>query len=198
MLTVADPHALLMACAADAADPATLALAGVLGQAFARHGTALLPMPGLDAEATRQVMAERFPGADVLLGLDWAALQGAARPEPRVDEIEDLVGLLLDHAEPAAGPPHARAAVAHALACASLGNDHLWQDLLLPSRRELSALIGHWFPVLAVRNDRDMKWKKFFYKQLCERAELFVCKAPSCGVCSDYGRCFGPEDAGSS
>jgi nitrogen fixation protein NifQ len=83
----------------------------------------------------------------------------------------------------------------HALACASLGDNHLWQDLLLSSRRELSALIGHWFPALARRNDRDMKWKKFLYKQLCDRAEISVCRAPSCSVCTDYAQCFGPEDA---
>lgn len=34
-----------------------------------------------------------------------------------------------------------------------------------------------------------------FYKQLCERAELFIRKAPSCGVCTDHAMCFGSEDA---
>ncbi|WP_043116503.1 nitrogen fixation protein NifQ, partial [Pseudacidovorax intermedius] len=106
----------------------------------------------------------------------------------------DIVALLLDHLSPTAGPAEDGRAVAHALACASLGDNHLWQDLFLPSRRELSALIGGWFPTLAARNTGDMKWKKFFYKQLCEREEVFVCKSPSCGVCSDHGLCFGPED----
>ncbi|MCK7499364.1 MAG: nitrogen fixation protein NifQ [Comamonadaceae bacterium] len=32
-----------------------------------------------------------------------------------------------------------------------------------------------------------MKWKKFLYKQLCEREEILVCKAPSCAVCCDHG-----------
>ena len=49
--------------------------------------------------------------------------------------------------------------------------------------------------VRLARNDRDMKWKKFLYKQLCDRAEINACRAPSCSVCSDYARCFGPEDA---
>ncbi|MEO5659862.1 MAG: nitrogen fixation protein NifQ, partial [Polaromonas sp.] len=98
-------------------------------------------------------------------------------------------------AEPDAGPKQASDAVAWALACASLGNNHLWQDLCLPSRGELSALIGRWFPRLAARNTQNMKWKKFFYKQLCERADLVICRSPSCGVCADYPQCFGPEDA---
>ncbi|MBL8528354.1 MAG: nitrogen fixation protein NifQ [Burkholderiales bacterium] len=36
---------------------------------------------------------------------------------------------------------------------------------------------------------------KFFYRQLCERAEFFICKSPSCGTCVDCERCFGAEDS---
>jgi nitrogen fixation protein NifQ len=39
-----------------------------------------------------------------------------------------------------------------------------------------------------------MKWKKFFYKQLCDRAEVKMCPAPSCQVCNDYQNCFGSEE----
>jgi nitrogen fixation protein NifQ len=78
-----------------------------------------------------------------------------------------------------------------ALAC--LGDNHLWQDLQLASRAELSALMQRWFPELVARNHADMKWKKFLYKQLCEREALFICKAPSCDVCTDRPVCFGPE-----
>jgi nitrogen fixation protein NifQ len=112
------------------------------------------------------------------------------RRAARADEVDDVRSLLLDHAAPAAG---AAAAVAEAIAVACLGDNHLWQDLQLGSRAELSALLRHWFPALVARNSGDMKWKKFLYKQLCEREALFVCKAPSCAVCSDQGLCFGPE-----
>ena len=61
------------------------------------------------------------------------------------------------------------------------------------ARAELSALMRHWFPALVAKNHADMKWKKFLYKQLCEREEVFICKAPSCAVCSDQPVCFGPE-----
>ena len=56
-------------------------------------------------------------------------------------------------------------------------------------------VMTRWFPRLAERNDRDMKWKKFLYKQLCDRAEVSACRAPSCGVCTDQVVCFGPEEA---
>lgn len=187
-------QALLIRFAVDASDPAAMALAGVLGAALDRHGQHLLPMPGLDAAATRRLFERWFPSADIALGLDWLALAGADRVEPRRDEIDDLVSLLRDHADRDAGSAEAANAVSHALACASLGDNHLWQDLFLPSRRELSALIGRWFPRLAALNTNDMKWKKFFYRQLCLREELLICKAPSCNVCSDHGVCFGSED----
>lgn len=111
----------------------------------------------------------------------------------RFDEVDDLVGLFMEHADPGAGGAEDAECVARAMALACLGDNHLWQDMGFASRRELSQLIGHWFPALAVRNTGDMKWKKFFYKQLCDREGLFVCRAPSCGVCSDYPVCFGPE-----
>ena len=181
----------LMGCATDGDAPEVQALAGVLATAFERFGTMLLPLAGLEAAATRHLMARWFPGADARLALDWPAQ--AARMEARFDEIEDIVALLGDFAAP--GAAEESLWLAHALAQASLGDNHLWQDLHLPSRRELSALMSTWFPGLAARNDRDMKWKKFFYKQLCDRAELSICRAPSCGVCSDYAACYGPEEA---
>jgi nitrogen fixation protein NifQ len=92
--------------------------------------------------------------------------------------------LLLDHADPAAGSAAERCRVAQTVALACLGDNHLWQDLQFASRAELSALMRHWFPALVARNHADMKWKKFLYKQLCERAEVLICKAPSCAVCT--------------
>ncbi|WP_036025431.1 nitrogen fixation protein NifQ [Paraburkholderia dilworthii] len=179
-----------MACAVDAGDPTVLALAGVLSSGFEHRGVDVLPMRGLDPDQTHGMLARWFPGAGPALGLK-CALSPATMP--REDELEDLVALLNHHADPRAGPADEANCVAHALACASLGQNHLWQDLLLPSRRELSALIDHWFPRLAAKNTHDMKWKKFFYKQLCEREGLSNCKAPSCGVCSDHVLCFGAE-----
>jgi nitrogen fixation protein NifQ len=113
----------------------------------------------------------------------------------RADEVEDLVALLLEHADPRAGAPAEIAMVAERVAVGCLGDNHLWQDMRFASRAELGALLRHWFPALVAKNHADMKWKKFFYKQLCERAGLFICKAPSCAVCVDRPQCFGPEDA---
>ncbi|WP_235971451.1 nitrogen fixation protein NifQ [Azohydromonas caseinilytica] len=116
-----------------------------------------------------------------------------SRRAARGDEVQDVAALLLDHADASAGTPAEILHMAETVAVACLGDNHLWQDLQLASRTELSALMRHWFPSLVARNAKDMKWKKFLYKQLCEREEIFVCKAPSCAVCTDHSVCFGPE-----
>ena len=189
----------LMACACDTEEPAALALAGTIARAWEQHGPQLLPLAGLSANDTRRLLERWFPGADRLFDLNWSLLGQAVRHEPRFDEIEDLVGLLREYGcERSVASAEELNWLAHALANASLGDNHLWQDMGLPSRRVLTDLMARYFPVLAARNDRDMKWKKFLYKQLCERAELFICKAPSCSVCVDQPICFGPEDASPS
>jgi nitrogen fixation protein NifQ len=132
-------------------------------------------------------------GVGLSAGLPRIDAAVAARRHHREDEVDDVRSLLLDHADPQAGNPAERAAMAEHVALACLGDNHLWQDLQLASRAELSALMQRWFPELVARNHADMKWKKFLYKQLCEREALFICKAPSCDVCTDRPVCFGPE-----
>lgn len=131
--------------------------------------------------------------APVAPRLDWTALE--PRMRSRHDEIDDLMTLLLDHADRRAGPKADLYHVAWLVACASLGDRHLWQDMGLPSRDALSALIARWFPALKALNVGDMKWKKFLYRQLCLKEEILICKSPSCAECSDHAGCFGPEDA---
>jgi nitrogen fixation protein NifQ len=106
-------------------------------------------------------------------------------------EFDDLLAFLCGEIDPMVA---SAADIAHIIAVACMGADHLWQDLGLPSRRELSKMIALNLPGLARANDRDMKWKKFFYRELCRREEIHVCASPSCEACSDYDKCFGPEE----
>ncbi|MBI1209023.1 MAG: nitrogen fixation protein NifQ [Azospirillum sp.] len=71
--------------------------------------------------------------------------------------------------------------------------NHLWQDLGFSGRADLNAMLRRYFPELVRRNNRDMKWKKFFYRELCQREGVLICKAPVCDVCSDFEHCFGAE-----
>jgi nitrogen fixation protein NifQ len=71
--------------------------------------------------------------------------------------------------------------------------NHLWQDLGLANRSELSRLMQRHFAPLALRNKQDMKWKKFFYRMICQDENSRMCIAPSCSECSDFEVCFGDE-----
>jgi nitrogen fixation protein NifQ len=143
---------------------------------------------GLEPKQFRALQARYY--AD--LCLTGRAPSGQPGDFSRMLERDDLLRFLMTHAAP--GDDQERRWLAQILVAGCLGNDHLWQDLGLWSRADLSALIAHNFPALAAMNMHDMKWKKFLYKQLCEAEGIYVCRAPSCGVCADYGRCFGPED----
>jgi nitrogen fixation protein NifQ len=71
--------------------------------------------------------------------------------------------------------------------------NHLWQDLGLRNRGDLSELMRRHFRPLALRNSQDMKWKKFLYRIICADASYLLCTAPSCAECDDFDACFGEE-----
>jgi nitrogen fixation protein NifQ len=110
----------------------------------------------------------------------------------RSPEHEDLRNLFLEHIAPTVTLQTVEW-VADILVAGCMGSDHLWQDMGFWSRNDLSAIIRFAFAPLADKNTQDMKWKKFFYKQLCVREGVYACRAPSCQVCVDYSNCFGPE-----
>ncbi len=142
---------------------------------------------GLGEPHFRQLLAQHFSA----YRLDSTAASGSNLDFSRMLEKQDLEQLLRQFA---ATPNQESEWLIAIIVAACLGSDHLWQDLGLWSRHELSALLSHNFPELAARNSKDMKWKKFLYKQLCEAEGLYLCRAPSCEVCKDYPLCFGAED----
>jgi nitrogen fixation protein NifQ len=141
---------------------------------------------GLEQTQFNRLRSLCFPGYP----LDKQAISGRQSDFSRMLEKQDLESLLRRHANQTGEETEWLITL---LVTACLGSDHLWQDLGLWSRQELSNLIRHNFPGLATANSKDMKWKKFLYKQLCEAEGLYVCRAPSCEVCLDYEHCFGPE-----
>jgi nitrogen fixation protein NifQ len=143
---------------------------------------------GLSRRQLADVLGRYFPAALWLLS-DLPEDAG----ELAIEE-EDLRALLLRHRASAREEEVWLAAI---IARRSLELNHLWQDLGLHSRTDLSGLMRRHFPALAEKNNRDMKWKKFFYRSLCEDEGLRLCKSPNCDVCDDFKVCFGDERAGS-
>jgi nitrogen fixation protein NifQ len=174
----------LLARPADAAaldDPARPLFASlVAGRSL---GEGVLPAGlGLDGDTFETFWRRYFPGPHLPL------VEGRHENIPELDDIERL---LLDCRS---GRRESEAWLARIVAWGCAGRDHLWQDLGLANRRELSLLMEAGFQPLASLNTGDMKWKKFIYRQYCERDGIYVCPAPSCGVCIDYAKCFAPEE----
>ncbi len=174
----------LLASARGPTELATLAFAGVIGLALASGRRPLIR--GLSEARFEKLLNEHF-------FLDAMFANGEDNPGiDAQDEYADLVNLLLEHR---AAPTEKDAWLAYAIASATMGEHHLWQDLGLPGRKVLSDLMRQHFPALAAKNVHDMQWKKFLYRQLCERHGLSGCKAPHCAECPDRAACFGPEEA---
>lgn len=169
------------AAAEAAADPLRPILASLLAGRSLHEG--VLPATlGLAPHVFRQLWERYFPG-------DHLRLQNGAAED--IPELTDLINLLLDYR---AGRGEAEAWMAQIVAWGCAGRDHLWQDLGLANRKELSILMESAFPALAALNTGDMKWKKFIYRHYCARDGIYVCPAPSCGECADYAKCFAPEE----
>lgn len=146
---------------------------------------ALPPGLGLSDEAFATLLSRHFPGMQLVLHASTDT------EDERALERDDVLALILEHR---ALVDESEAWMAEIVTTACMANDHLWQDLGLWSRKYLSQLMTQNFPALAAKNNKDMKWKKFLYKQLCEKEEIRICRAPSCEVCADYAKCFGPEE----
>lgn len=152
--------------------------------------TPFIPALGLDGPGFRGMQTRLLPQQAAAPA--WlAAQQAPVGSEGMLEEFRNLVDLLLAHR---AVPDTAHREVAHLVATACMGSNHLWQDMGLPSRNDLSGLLAAYFPDLAAKNTGNMKWKKFFYRQLCEREGLKSCNRPSCAACCDYDACFGAEE----
>lgn len=185
-------HLLLLGCAPQPDQPETRALARAIALTW---GWPLGPagkVLGLSEADSRRLFDHYFPGALALL-IGIQVLGTPVSTDPRLDEFADLLDLLMGHLEERCAEGEW---MARAVAGGCMGDNHLWEDLGLASRASLSALLKKYFPRLVAQNTHNLRWKRFFYRQLCQQAEISLCKAPSCGVCSDYAACFGgSEDA---
>ena len=151
-------------------------------------GQGVLPdLMGLEGGQFSLLINRLFPGT----GIADQAPSGRKLDFSRMLEKDDLVNLLKNFSRADTAETDWIIGI---LVAGSLGSDHLWQDLGLWSRSQLSAMLQYNFPELAAKNTKDMKWKKFLYKQLCEAEGLYLCRVPSCEVCTDYAKCYGSEE----
>ena len=159
-------------------------LASILAVAAMENGS-VAERAGLAAADLASLMAQWFPAA-CAMGVAWDARDTLVED----DEIAMVRDLLLAQRS---SEGHAGRWLAAMIARRSMEPNHLWEDLGLRDRTELSRLLARHFAPLAARNTKNMRWKRFFYRMLCEDDGLVMCSTPVCANCNDFNLCFGDE-----
>jgi len=140
---------------------------------------------GLTEPELRSLAGRMFP----VIAAEIAELAGRADPE--IDEEEQSIrDILMMYAS---GTSDLEKTFSAMVARRCKAPHHLWQDLGLRHRGELSELMERHFSRLSARNREDMKWKKFLYRMVCGSAGFTLCAAPVCSDCDDFDSCFGEE-----
>ncbi|WKW50459.1 nitrogen fixation protein NifQ [Rhodomicrobium lacus] len=163
-------------------------IACILAMSFAEAKAEHIPLVdavGLEADQLTDLVETCFPDA-----LAWLSRDIGRRDIARSADEACLLDLLKSGAGRQTVFAHRLAAL---VARRAQRPNHLWQDLGLRHRGDLSDLMKRHFAPLARRNSHDMKWKKFLYRMICADAAFSLCTAPSCGECGDFETCFGDE-----
>ena len=153
--------------------------------AGAMDGRAIAARVGLTSENLSILIADYFPSARVYLA---SRCNGTAVTED--DEVGMVRDLLLAQRSTSGNIGGWLAAM---VARRAIEPNHLWEDLGLRDRSELSRLLMRHFAPLASRNTGNMRWKRFFYRMLCEDDGFVMCTTPVCTQCNDFELCFGEE-----
>jgi nitrogen fixation protein NifQ len=157
-------------------------LASILAVAAMEEGT-VAERAGLAAVDLASLMAQWFPAA-CAIGIGWRAEDAKAED----DEIAMVRDLLLAQRSSEGDAGRFLAAM---IARRAMEPNHLWEDLGLRDRSELTRLLSRHFGLLAARNTKNMRWKRFFYRALCESDGFVMCTTPVCSECRDFNLCFG-------
>lgn len=159
-------------------------LASILAAA-AMEGGALAERAGLAEHELAALLTRHFPLIQIK-GLSSLSRSGQAED----DETAMVRDLLLAQRSTEGDVSLWLAAM---VARRAMEPNHLWEDLGLRERSELTRLLTRHFGPLAARNTKNMKWKRFFYRMLCEDDGFVMCTTPVCTQCNDFDLCFGEE-----
>jgi len=172
----------LLAGARDAHVPDTRLFARLIA---ARLAAGDLTALGLGHEAFAALMTRHFPGVPISHALPEQPLADAP---PFVGELIALL-LQFDHPTTPADAADARC-LATLLAAACLRPDHLWRDLGLSGRDDVTDLLTRHYPALVARNTGNLRWKAFLAQEVALAHGRPPGPAPGCPGCEDFGHCF--------
>jgi nitrogen fixation protein NifQ len=140
---------------------------------------------GLARDALGGLVARHFPGT-----LPRETLPERVTDSQQQRFVDELRALLLHfERQPVADSADAWC-LATIVATACLRPDHLWRDLGLGARADVSAILTRHYPALVARNVDGLRWKKFLAQQLALAHGRTPSHAPGCPGCEDFGFCF--------
>ncbi|QCP49562.1 nitrogen fixation protein NifQ [Trinickia violacea] len=171
-----------MSNATDANSPDTRLFAKLIAAREMRRETALL---GLSPNQLRALFARHFAGEPAPFGGVAAVLGDAAQ----ADFVSALRAMLLSYASATVDLGDAQC-LASIIAHACLRPDHLWRDLGLAGRNDVTFMLERYFPALVAGNVANLRWKKFLAQELALSQGREPGPAPGCPGCEDYGHCF--------
>ncbi|MFO1107741.1 MAG: nitrogen fixation protein NifQ [Bradyrhizobium sp.] len=151
----------------------------------AMDGGAIAERTGLSEEELNGLLVRHFSSSG-LRAFAWTP-----RPVSQLDDEAAMVRDLLETKRSTEGKVGGW--LAAMIARRAMEPNHLWEDLGLRDRSELTRLLMRHFAPLATRNTGNMRWKRFFYRMLCEDDGLVMCTTPVCTQCRDFDLCFGEE-----
>lgn len=103
--------------------------------------------------------------------------------------VVEMKKMMRRRADPILHPVDA-ADMATILATACLRPDHLWRDLGLTGRDDVTALLTHFFPTLVAENTANLRWKRFLAEACAHAYGRAPAPAPGCPGCEAYGECY--------
>lgn len=179
--------------ATDSTSPDTWLFAKLIAARDARNELALL---GLEPAAWYALLARHFaravaPAAAVarIERIAPTALPPSFDAGTHAGFVRTLRSLMLTHTGAAIQAGDAQC-LASIVAHACLRPDHLWRDLGLAGRDEVTWMLTRYFPTLVALNVADLRWKKFLAGQWALSFGLQPGPSPGCPGCEDYGYCF--------
>jgi nitrogen fixation protein NifQ len=181
---VARSMAAWLAAAKDAASADTQLFAKLIAEREARNELALL---GVASSMWHALMQRHFSNAQA-----WTPAH-LLIDDDRANFVDTLHAVLMQHASSAVDTNDARC-LATIVTHACLRPDHLWRDLGLAGRDEVTWMLTRYFPTLVALNTGNLRWKKFLAQQRAFSLGIEPGPAPGCPGCEDYRVCF-PERA---
>jgi nitrogen fixation protein NifQ len=145
---------------------------------------------GVPRDTLGALTARHFPDAVFTGAMPLEAFPEHPAATQHQTFVDDLRRLLLRHERPPVASAIDAWCLATIISTACLRGDHLWRDLGLDGRDDVTDVMTRHYPKLVARNVDNLRWKRFLAEQVALEKGRTPGPAPGCPGCEDFGFCF--------